>query len=235
MDEFVRSVGTGQQAPRQVARSARALQDKHPDDGKCAWWARLGGKRLTNVERDMHRRARHLHGVELEAWSLPLTAQSAYDGPVEETFGAIAPHELFAAVHGVGGDQFRLSFLGDAGPEGVADYWSQYAMSMEHHVCVEHGPERGSFIPVFIHSDGGEVYNNEEYSIWSWSSALVSGVNTWDMKQFICMLPERMRIPGVTDACIVQFLAWSFGVLEGKVYPGSDLSGNPLSGRFCNV
>ena len=103
--------------------------------------------------------------------------------------------------------------------------------SSPHHIPEEHPEDQGSFIPCFVHSDGGEVYNSCEYIIWSWSSCLVMGRNTWDFKLFIGMVPDHMRYNHVTDEEIIFYIWWNFEVLESKRHPSVDHLGRPLTGR----
>jgi hypothetical protein len=146
----------------------------------------------------------------------------------------LAPYEVFAAIHSFG-PQFNHFFLGHDGAVGVGDYWTQYGMSMDHHIPREHASAQGSYIPLYVHSDGGEVYNNEEYSIWSWSSALVQGCNTWDYKFFMCMVPERRKFLEVTESEIVDFLVWNIQVLESKKFPSHDHLQRLLTGNRAHL
>ena len=165
----------------------------------------------------------------LEPFVIPLTLESDHDGIYTAQWATLAPYEVFAAIHAAG-PQFSVSFLGADGAAGVARYWEEYSESMTHHIATENWDDRGSFIPVFVHTDGGECFNDEEYSIWQWSSALVDGGNTWDYRFFCTLVPERRKHGRVTDDELVDYFVWNIEVLEGKVHPAADHLGRPLTG-----
>ena len=107
-------------------RLARALHDKHPSDPVYAWWARLGGTTCKNVERDLRRRSRDVWDHHLEPFYIPITLASA-DGEHGEQhqLATLAPYEMFSAIHSFGAP-FGTAFLGDDGPDGARDYWTEF-------------------------------------------------------------------------------------------------------------
>ena len=227
------SIGSGKAPPREIVRLARHLHAKHPEDPAYEWWSSLGGASLTNVERDLHRRSKPWTSKALEPFVIPLTLESDHDGAYTAQWATLAPYEVFHAIYEAG-PQFEVSFLGADGPPGVADYWASYSESMTHHVASEHWDERGSFIPIFLHTDGGECFNDEEFSIWQWSSALAASGNTWDYRIFCTLLPEHRKHGRVTDDELVAYFAWNISVLESKKHPACDHLGRPLQGNRAN-
>ncbi len=93
----------------------------------------------------------------------------------------------------------------------------------------------GGVIPISVHSDGGEIYRSNEYSIYSWSSALVQDINTWDYKFLVCLMPEDLKIKWVTDGEIVTFIIWNIEVMESGIFPSTDHLGRPLTGRRATM
>jgi hypothetical protein len=116
MGEFVESLGTGRQQPRQLVRMARTLHEKHPEDSGYSWWASLGGTDFTNVERDLRRRTRKMWGHDLEPMVIPITVANDDGSPRTTDLACLAPHEVFSAVASFG-DQFAVSFIGDQEPD----------------------------------------------------------------------------------------------------------------------
>ena len=126
-DEFLEGLGAGRSQPGHIVRLAKALHDKHPDDPVYAWWARLGGISFKNVERDLRRRMKNLWDNHVEPFYIPITLASA-DGQTGERhqLATLAPYELFSAIYECG-VPFASTFLGDDGPEGAWNYWTELA------------------------------------------------------------------------------------------------------------
>ena len=188
-----------------------------------------------NVERDVHRRLKNLHGCQLEPFyiTVPVRCMET-DGMTEMVLPSLAPYEVFAELWSFGA-QFTISLLGEGPDIGdqISAYWDALARSPEnHHVNVD--PEarrnRAWTVPLHVHTDGGEVFNGTEYSMWTWGSVLTHGISSWDCKLLICIVPEAVKTHE-TVAEIVEFLGWNFKVLESGRHPHCDHHGAPLSGR----
>jgi hypothetical protein len=100
---------------------------------------------------------------------------------------------------------------------------------MKHHLLAS--PHLDSTIPIAVHSDGGEIFASTEYSIYSWSSALVSDINTFDYRFLICLLPEDLKIKWSSDHEIIDFILWNIRVLEDGIHPSHDHLGRVLTGH----
>jgi hypothetical protein len=188
-------------------------------------------KDFTNIERDWHRRIHTLFDVDLQPFWIPVTLQGPDGDPMITNIPTLAPYEVFAEMH-KSGQQFLKSMLGKSGVAGVDQYWELFGRGVPHHVNQD--PEKREFrsctIPMFFHSDGGEVYKTAEYSIWSWSSALADDLNTFDTKQFICCIDESKKVKLITDAELIAFLIWNVHVLESGVFPSTNHMGEALTG-----
>lgn len=64
----------------------------------------------------------------------------------------------------------------------------------KHHAALHSmsGEDTEKVVPVCLHADGAEMYRNDEFFVWSWSSAF-SGLVKDDLvtRYPICMAPER--------------------------------------------
>lgn len=82
-----------------------------------------------------------------------------------------------------------------------------------------------------IHSDGGDIYRNTEYSIWSWASVLCDEINTFDTRFLIACVDEEQKVKDVTDAELVRYVLWNIEVMQSGVHPTHDHRGKPLVGQ----
>ncbi len=64
---------------------------------------------------------------------------------------------------------------------------------------------RDRIYPVLWHSDGGECYNGQSYSVYHWSTPFTYNSNPYDCKLYQLMLPEDAIIDGVADVEIAEF------------------------------
>ena len=226
---YLRNVGDGTR-PKNIVVNARAVLKKHPDDEAAKFFASVGDTKLKNTERDFLRRCRRAFGVDLEPWfvEVPIVSKTSTSDISMFEMAALAPHEVFAALHRAG-RQFAVAMLGPSGTCSASSYWCEFGRSMNDHVLSS--PDMASTVPLWVHSDGGEVFNTTEFSIFSWSSALVQDINPFDYKNLICLMPEEWKVKRETDAAIIEFISWSLRVLEAGVFPSTDHRGRPLTGH----
>lgn len=74
--------------------------------------------------------------------------------------------------------QFQSVMLGEYSDEGVLNFWSHVKTveTWKHHSVIHGLPDNQlkKTILCSIHADGAEMYTDDEYFIWSWSSAFSS-------------------------------------------------------------
>ena len=143
-----------------------------------------------NIERDLHVWLRDLHGRELEPHvaSVPLWGGACVrdiDVPL------LLPHQWLSALHSASPSIFEASLVGDGGIEGAHQFWG---WMMEQPWAAQHpaylAPEDlWQHVPLCIHADGGEACSNKELEIWSLSSMLVHGRESWDWKFVLRTIP----------------------------------------------
>ena len=73
-----------------------------------------------------------------------------------------------------------------------------------------------------------EVYKDVEYSVWSWTSALVDDCDTLNSRHLIALVDEHLKVPLVTDEQLVSFVKYNLEVLESGVHPHEGWNGVKL-------
>ena len=192
---------------------------------------------MNNCERDLHRRCRSAYDCHLLPYDIPITLLDPEDSSkvVQETLETLAPYEVFAALFQAG-PQFGHALLGRH--RNAGGFWRQVAASgIEHHVNddMNFAPHRDFIIPTYWHSDGGDVYKDTEYSIYSWTSSLVHDVDTLDSKFLVCLVEQSRKVPGVTDAELVRFIAWNLRVMGSGLHPSRDHLDQPMTGKRAGL
>jgi hypothetical protein len=186
---------------REITAARRARLQVEPfgrGDPVCRWLAHRHGRSPQNIERDMHRWLAHLHGMELEPYDVAVPLWDG-DGVNDIIVPMLLPHHWMAALHAAGAAIFEGSMIGDGGHDDICRFWE---WSIEQPWAAEHpahdAPDSWwQHIPLCIHSDGGEAYSNYELQVWSLSSMLVHGKESWDWKYVICTIPT-WRMPSKT-------------------------------------
>ena len=154
-----------------------------------------------NVESDLHRWVKGLCDLTMRPFRLPLPLWDTDDTrPIEVP--VLLPHAWLAAVWHAGPAQWARSLVGDDGEAASSEFWEWYVMQpfgAEHPAFADpHNLAR--HIPMVVHCDGGEAYTNFELTVWSISSLLVHGGDTWDTKFILATIPTwRMPTKAIRD------------------------------------
>ena len=172
------------------------------------WLAHMA-RSAQNIERDLHVWLRNLHGRDLEPYvaCLPL-----WDGDSvrEIEVPLLLPHQWLSALHSSSPSNFQASLVGSGGMEGIPQFWG-WMMEQPwaaHHPAYRAPEDLWQHIPFCIHCDGGEAYSNYELEIWSLSSLLVHGLESWDWKFVLCTIPvwrmpsKEVRNVAASTACL---------------------------------
>ena len=195
-----------------------------------AFFSHLGGKAMSNLERDLHVRTRTIFGLDLEPYMLPLTihpdttmARKTVD------VATLAPYEVLDAIvrHG----SVEKCLLGPDGTDSFESYWANLdrsARGREHPVNKNPKPRalRRWICPTIWTSDGIEVYNGDEYHAFMWSSATNYRAHWLDQRYFILVLAESSLVPGVTLTEVADYEVWNDKVMESGIKPHLDHLGN---------
>eukprot|EP00959_Pyramimonas_sp_CCMP1952_P024095 505464-Pyramimonas_sp.AAC.1 len=122
------------------------------------------------------------------------------------------------------------------------DYWN-HAMKLDWAKQHPHVPEceLASTLPIVYRMDGAEVYRNQEYYIWSWSSDLTAGTAcTWDTKFPICTIPYMLMSSKDTRFGVFkkmgELTAWVHDAWVSGRYPDIGFKGeefDPKSLRYA--
>ena len=106
----------------------------------------------------------------------------------------LLPHELLHAVAQSGSFAFNSLMLGNLDSESRKNFWQHVALQTpwKDHPVVKNG-DWGKLIPVCIHGDGAQMFREDEYFCWSWSSVFSSCgcIKDFFYRWPICVIPER--------------------------------------------
>ena len=124
--------------------------------------------------------------------------------------------------------QFQSILFGDYSKQAVLSFWQHIRAIPDwcYHAFAKTQPPEvlEKSIPVMVHADGCEIYKNDEFYIWSWSSVFSCGAVYRDplLTKFpICIIPEREmmdpKVPSIESA-VDFFLAFPNQRVWGKVF-----------------
>ena len=145
-------------------------------DQLAAQCARLGGRAITNADRDFMHMIFTEFGDDLvepyHIW-LPLLDSSNSTTWDWTQVPVLLMCEFLDSLHGAGHIQQHVSLLGEDGIEGVRAFWRE-ARKCEalRALCDAAKPDS---IPLLIHYDGIGTFRNFEHDVWSFSSAMIPG------------------------------------------------------------
>eukprot|EP00959_Pyramimonas_sp_CCMP1952_P469666 9495341-Pyramimonas_sp.AAC.1 len=183
--------------------------------------------RLENAERNAHARMRGLFGNEITPYPLMLTVADEGGNTSREEVYCFAPYEVFAELYRHP-DQWKLSMQGPRGDTAAGWFWDHVkTYRSDHHIFQDQNWAEyiTSTIPMDFHSDGVEIYSGTEFLVFSWSSAMVCDITSYDLQMPILIIEKQKYIPGVTDVQIVNFIKWNIDVLESGNHPSLNHDG----------
>lgn len=129
----------------------------------------------------------------------------------------LLPHEVLDAIVASGSFTFESVMLGNFSAHERCKFWRHVANKepwRNHPVVLAGGLDK--LVPVSIHGDGGEMFRDDEYFLWSWSSCFgsVGAITNCSLQKFpICVIPERlMKLQ--SDACSL-FCPSTVWILDG--------------------
>jgi hypothetical protein len=132
-------------------------------------------------------------------------------------------HELYS------GDVFDTAIFGH-GVSGCAreqlclEFWDALDHSTQsHHMNDDPDcrPLRSHTVPLFYHSDGGEVFNGGKYEIFHCCSAFSRDVDPRDAKFYQAML-EQYQLVQETDEDYARYVETCRPILESGMFPSQD-------------
>ena len=214
-------------------------------------FAALGGSHRSNDERDYGRMLKHLHSTIVEPYTLWLDLQTGEDEKTVPTAVPTLPFwQLMAAMWRFDEFQFHTSF-GDTSD--IEHFWEHVAGQewvVRHPALQVPAPRHKYIIPLQVHADGAEIYNDCDFFVWSVSSMLTYKNQILDTKfQVLKIRHDSMHDKKVRDdvhAKVALYFAWCFEVCQRGVGPtrgfydeefpldswASRLRGEALMGQF---
>lgn len=228
------NVGTGSSHLENGASWVRAACADGVQDPIVQKLGSLGawGKHPQNSERDLYRFLRS--ELKLEPYTLNIELElPEYLQPQMVKVGALPIHEFIAALSSAGPLTFQTSLLGAGGESAVEAFW-RHAMNMscyKQHPALQDPCRHPHMIPLVFHVDGAEVYTNQEFYFWQWSSLLAKG-SVFDTKFPILCVPhacmKKNRIKQAVMKHVADFISWSLLQCEKGEWPMCGFYGEPF-------
>ena len=121
----------------------------------------------------------------------------------------LLPHEVLHALAHSGSFAFQSLMLGNLDTGTRVDFWKHVSTlpPWEGHPVIRAGGW-DKLIGCSIHGDGAQMFNEDEYFIWSWSSIFASSGCIKDfllVKWPICVIPERQMRQNSDPHCSLAF------------------------------
>lgn len=184
---------------------------------------------VAHAERDLHNFLSP--GYPVQPFQLELDMLSKDGIRTKGCIFAIPPHEMFSAVYHWSPEQFSRSFLGRTCETSAAEFWQDACRSdwgKTHPAHVLQGSRIDRVVPLSVHSDGVETFNDVEYHVFSFSSILThKGLGDELDKIFlVACIDESRMVPDITHSQIVRFIKWSIAALSSGLFPEVDHMGN---------
>ena len=188
------------------------------------------GQHKQNIQRDLYRHAKKVLGRVLEPYWIKIRGYTDDQTEVQVDWPVLLPHEWFAALHGAGDKQWKLSMLGPDGEESLARFWSTVRGApwlADHPVYGLDSARQAKMVPFFMFGDDAAVFEHEKMCVM-FAGSVMSDADSWDSRFLYSIMPYNWMIPGKTLEDMHQPLAWSFDCGFDGLYPHLDHLGSPL-------
>ena len=217
---------------REIAHLAMLDGAQHPDLYGIAKTGNFG-QQHGNVHRDlMHEFARNICIEKHQCATNFIDPKSSSKEEVQAHM--YLPHVLFSNLAKGYPTKFNELFIGNA----LEQFW-EYALEkedarIEKHPLLKVYPNwKQTTIPMFIHGDGVELQEMDQFMVWSWGPLLCQA----------CSLETNMLIGAIPKSCtseetwapLMELLVWSFQALLMGVHPTVDHLGRPFGKRVLRL
>lgn len=163
--------------------------------------------------------------------AMPSTCQVNHsNNPQTVDVSVLLPHEVMAALYRYGTDMFHALLAGNMSERSVGQFWKHVktlddwkahpVLATCDSLCLER------MVPVNIHGDGAAMYREDEYFVYSWSSAFSGSSMVKDVlmaKIPIAIIPEKdMTHPDVrqhVNDTVARLVSWSLKCAAEGVAP----------------
>ena len=182
VDHALMSIGQGSSHVSQAydyVASAEASGASSPDILdflRCGSW----GKYSQNIERDLFNTWLAKSNLSIELLYIPLKLDMPDSkAPHMVQVATLPPHIMLHALDKAGPLTFYPSVVGHDGPPYMRQWWLAVCEEpwYRFHPVLAKVCDWSKLVPIMIHMDGCEVFNNAEFYVWSWSSATVKGAS----------------------------------------------------------
>ena len=198
-----------------------------------SWLADLGsrGGHVGNAERDFHRRARRELKINIDLYEVLAPIRTADNKIVNNKFGVLLPHEIFAELANHHGHEFTARMKGESGL--LSKYWDchkQETWFLEHPLRHDILREPDKHIPIRLWGDDSGINKRQTRSIrvLTWSSATVKATSL--SSKIAVYYIQTQKMTRDTEPTLLKAVAWSLNALLTGYHPLTDHLGKPLTG-----
>ena len=210
-----------------------AENDGLADKEGLSWLADLGarGRCSQNAERDFHRRAKRELKIDIEPYDCLAPTRKADGSIVNDRFGVLLPHEVFAELGNKHGSAFVARMQGPSGL--LAKYWDCHKDTVwmqEHPLRQEILSRPEHFVPIRIWGDDSGINKRQTRSIrvLTWSSATCKMTSL--ASKIAIFYIQAQRMTPETEHALMKVVAWSLNALITGLFPRANHLGQPLTG-----
>ena len=233
-DTLLKQTGQGGMHIDIAVRIAQANRNDGMQSERVEALASLGDGSGSNQERNLHKWLTDLYGHKLEPYNIKFLLQDPHSFECHDIEIPTLPiWQIMFALHNAGDLQFQVSALGRGGSKSAQLFW---ALALTQEWGKAHPALQGVsldalqyIIPLAIHLDGAEVFNNSEYYVFSVSSVLCVGAHVFDSKfQFLKIPHDMMREKRIKEGVFkiaAAYIAWNFEVLQSRKTPHTGFYG----------
>ena len=167
--------------------------------------------------------------MKLQPWyvKIPCRVSRSLNSAVQEvTHPVYMPHEVFAALHECRPDAFEYLMLGQAGMQGLQEYWSK---SAQHEWAQQHpGATHERCIPIILHGDDVQFTKTRE-AITVLAVHAELGVATTRLSRWLVAAVPTSWNTKETLMPIYNAVRYSFQCCLQGVFPHADEFGRPFA------
>ena len=222
LDEFIRDMGDGSLFLKDIVRYCRILHNSGRGGGAVSALAQLGGKKLTNVTRDVHNLLRGVYDSGWEPFEYMITTLNSDGSKTKKASTVLLSFEALAEMWKAGRKPFDRVMLGGHPESALLAFWDNLAEEdiEPHPVNTDEywSDKRDRTFPLYIHADGVQIYTHTTYTVVSVSSALTSDQVSFD-QQLLLLTLESSTICNETIADLVDLVDYIGDVLKSGRRP----------------
>lgn len=139
----------------------------------------------------------------------------------------LLPHEVLDAIADSSPSVLQSAMLGDLSSDARTTFWEHVSRlePWRDHPIIQNS-QWDQLVGISIHGDGCEIYREDEFFVWSWSSIFVSPLlkDVLIRRYSIAVIPERqMRKSSVPHLFFIKFYLYCYVSLFAQKHSQNNL------------